>query len=306
MSKTNRREYRVPASCDVVFYWQDLTEEIYTSRPRARDVSSNGMCVESTVPVDPGTQICLQIPGYYSAIEAAVRYCLREGDGYRIGLEFSSPEHGLAQAIGTALDYYQILQLSTTAEMETVHRVYRIMAARFHPDNPNSGDPERFLLLSEAYNVLSDPARRAEYDRLRGEDPNRALPLFQARSFIDDKEGERHRRLGVLCLLYNQRRRHPERPTMGLIELEEIMSIPREYLEFTLWYLREKKYVGMGESADYCLTANGVDFVEEHSLARDLLTRLLAAGSSGVAFAETLEDTPVSEPLQSEINKIRA
>src|ERR1700723_3606999 len=106
MSLTNRREYRVPASCDVVFYWEDSTGEFHTSHPRARDVSSNGMRVENAIPLDPGHQVVLQIPGHCSAIEAAVRYCVREGDGYRIGLEFSSPEHGLPQAIGTALDYY--------------------------------------------------------------------------------------------------------------------------------------------------------------------------------------------------------
>jgi hypothetical protein len=57
-----------------------------------------------------------------------------------------------------------------------------------------------------------------------------------------------------------------------------------------------------GESADYCLTADGVDFVEEHALARDLLTRLLEAGGSCVAFAEAGEESPVFAPLQSQIN----
>jgi len=42
------------------------------------------------------------------------------------------------------------------ADPETIHRVYRIMAARFHPDNPTTGSLERFLLLREAYQTLSD------------------------------------------------------------------------------------------------------------------------------------------------------
>jgi hypothetical protein len=64
------------------------------------------------------------------------------------------------------------------------------------------------------------------------------------------------------------------------MDLEELMSIPREYLEFTLWYLKQKKYVEMGQGADFSLTAEGVDFIEEHTPARDLLMRLLAAGGS--------------------------
>ena len=64
-------------------------------------------------------------------------------------------------------DYYEFLQISPKAEPETIHRVYRFMAARFYPDNTSTGDPENFFLLSQAYKVLSDPERRAQYDASR-------------------------------------------------------------------------------------------------------------------------------------------
>ena len=54
-------------------------------------------------------------------------------------------------------DYYEVLQISRNADVETIHRVYRIMAARFHPDNPRTGDTETFLVLRRAYQVLGDP-----------------------------------------------------------------------------------------------------------------------------------------------------
>ena len=38
-------------------------------------------------------------------------------------------------------NYYEILQISRNADQETIHRVFRIMAGRFHPDNPKSGSP---------------------------------------------------------------------------------------------------------------------------------------------------------------------
>jgi hypothetical protein len=119
------------------------------------------------------------------------------------------------------------------------------------------------------------------------------LPLFQAKSFVDEKAGESHRRLGVLCLLYAQRRRNPSHPTITLIELEEVMAIPREYLEFTLWYLKQKRYAEMDSGADYCLTATGVDFVGEHSPAEDILVRLLASGESRTGGGSTSEQTAV-------------
>jgi curved DNA-binding protein CbpA len=61
-------------------------------------------------------------------------------------------------------DYYEFLQISPHANLDTIHRVYRFLAARFHPDNPESGDPELFRNVRTAYEVLSDPKRRAEYD----------------------------------------------------------------------------------------------------------------------------------------------
>jgi hypothetical protein len=286
MQKIKRQHDRVPVDYEVAFYWEDAAGQVYTTRPRARDASPSGMCVESTVPIESGTEVCVDIPDHGSASEAVVRYCVRDNAVFRIGVQFLSGSH----RSGPEMDYYEVLQLSPKADLETIHRVYRIMAARFHPDNPDSGDQERFLLLSEAYRTLSDPSRRAQYDLLRGTEMRRPLPLFQARAFVDEREGEMNRRLGVLCLLYAQRRRNPDHPTIALIDLEEVMAIPREYLEFTLWYLKKKTYVEMDQGADFCLTAAGVDFVEEHTPAQEILFRLL--GGCGSRSAREDEARP--------------
>jgi DnaJ domain/PilZ domain len=282
LTKIKRQHDRVPVDYEVVFLWEDAAGEVHNTRPQACDASDSGMRVESPVSIESGTQVCVDVPRYGSVIEAVVRYCVPGDAAFRIGVQFfsSTGSHQSPHAVGTELDYYEVLQLSSKADMETIHRVYRIMAARFHPDNPDSGDQERFLLLSEAYQILSDPLRRADYDLLKGTERRRPLPLFQARAFVDEKEGEANRRLGVLCLLYAQRRRNSENPTITLMELEEVMSIPRDYLEFTLWYLKQKKYVEMTQGADFCLTAAGVDFVEEHTPAQNILRHLLNGSGS--------------------------
>lgn len=277
---TKRQHYRAPVDYETVFYWEDGSGRVHTTRPRVRDASDFGMRVESAVAIDSGTEVCVEAERYGSPLAATVRYCVPEATRFRIGIQFSGSARRAAHAANGEIDYYEVLQLSPKADMETIHRVYRIMAARFHPDNPNSGDQERFLLLSEAYRILSDPERRTHYDLSRSGRPPSAVPLFQARAFVDEKEGEMNRRLGVLCLLYAQRRRFPDRPSIALIELEALMSIPREYLEFTLWYLKQKKYVEMDQGADFSLTAAGVDFVEEHTLAREILVRLLTGGEA--------------------------
>ena len=61
-------------------------------------------------------------------------------------------------------DYYEALQISPNADGETIARVFRHLAKRYHPDNPETGDVEKFDRLSKAHRILSDPEKRAGYD----------------------------------------------------------------------------------------------------------------------------------------------
>src|SRR6266508_406483 len=64
-------------------------------------------------------------------------------------------------------DYYEILGVSRDAENGELKSAYRRLALQHHPDR-NPGNPEaaeRFKEASEAYAVLSDPEKRARYDR---------------------------------------------------------------------------------------------------------------------------------------------
>src|ERR1022692_4577352 len=134
--------------------------------------------------------------------------------------------------MSTPVNHYEELQISRNADEETIHRVYRMMAVRFHPDNAKSGDLERFLRLQEAYETLSDPARRAQYDRTHLTPEEEALPIFELDDFTDDLRGEVNRRLGVLSVLYHRRRINGDKPGISMLDLERRMALPREYLDF--------------------------------------------------------------------------
>jgi len=180
-------------------------------------------------------------------------------------------------------DYYEFLQISPNADMDTIHRVYRFLAARFHPDNPSSGDAEQFRLLKTAYDTLSDHARRTEYDaKRRRESPQ---PFSTSIDFMDTLDGELNRRLAVLAVLYHRRRSNAMMPEVSLSEIEERMGFPRDYLDFTLWYLQKKGYIAKADNAQFTLTAEGVDFVETHRVDFPLLHKMLTSGSSGAAAA---------------------
>ncbi len=65
------------------------------------------------------------------------------------------------------LDYYEVLSVSKTASDSEIKTAYRKLAMQFHPDR-NPGDKaaeEKFKECSEAYGILSDPQKRAAYDR---------------------------------------------------------------------------------------------------------------------------------------------
>jgi curved DNA-binding protein len=48
-------------------------------------------------------------------------------------------------------NYYEFLQISPNAEAATIQRVYRFLAGRYHPDNPETGDTDKFVLLNCAF-----------------------------------------------------------------------------------------------------------------------------------------------------------
>jgi curved DNA-binding protein len=173
-------------------------------------------------------------------------------------------------------DYYEFLQISPSAEADTIHRVYRFLATRFHPDNQETGDTERFFLLSQAYEVLSDPMRRADYDSSR--QSSQPEPLSAWIDFMDSMEGERNRRLAVLTVLYFQRRTNPDHPEVSLRGIESRLGFPRDYLLFTVWYLRTKGFITRADNAEFTITADGVDFVETQRTNIPVLDKLLTAG----------------------------
>ncbi len=180
-------------------------------------------------------------------------------------------------------DYYEFLQISRNAEADTIHRVYRFLAARFHPDNAETGNDAQFFLLKQAYDVLSDPERRAKYDASFENEVLAPDPLSDSIDFMDQIDGELNRRLAVLAVLYIRRRTNPDKPEVSLMEVELRMGFPREYLEFTTWYLQKKGYITRADNSAFTLTADGVDFVETQRANIPVLNKLLTSSSGSGA-----------------------
>jgi curved DNA-binding protein CbpA len=164
-----------------------------------------------------------------------------------------------------AIDYYEILQISPNAEPETVHRVFRLLAQRYHPDNAETGDEAQFRVLTDAYRVLSDPEQRARYDVLHANLRQERWRLVASGADADNNfDSERTTRLTVLEVLYTRRRLEPDSAGLSPLDLEKLIGRPREHLEFTIWYLVQKKFVTRSDGSMLQVTVDGVEYLENN------------------------------------------
>jgi DnaJ-like protein len=171
-------------------------------------------------------------------------------------------------------DHYEALQLSPNADSETIGRVYRILAKRYHPDNQQTGDAAKFATIAEAHRVLSDPEQRAAYDARYEADRGAILKIIDEASGPNPFAADQRMFDAILSLLYVARRRDPNNGGIGIVQLERMVGCPAEHLEFHVWYLREKQVIQRLENGLFSITAHGVDTViaqDTLSLRRDRL-----------------------------------
>jgi curved DNA-binding protein CbpA len=175
-------------------------------------------------------------------------------------------------------DYYDVLQISTNAEPETINRVYRMLAQRYHPDNQQSGNEGKFRMLTEAYSVLSDPEKRARYDVLHQQHKQDRWRLVASGAQPEnDFEMEQIIRLSVLEALYTKRRLEPTSPGIPFREFETLTGRAREHLEFTIWFLLKKRFVEYDDKSCLSLTVEGADYLEQGYRSNQHQKRLRAA-----------------------------
>ena len=275
-----RREQRHVNRDSYSICWHDDHGQNWSVEVRGMDLSQSGMRVFSARAVSTGIVVFVQAIGGTLAGYCVVRHCTPHGDQFAVGIEFHEETRSTTSVPDAGdVNYYEFLHISPQADLSAIQRGYRMMAARFHPDNPETGDPEKFLILQAAHHTLSDPARRAAYDAHLESLEIGPLPIFELKEFVIGVEGETNRRLGVLSLLYNRRRTSPQNPGVSIFELEKRMGFSREFLDFTTWYLKCKKFVTMEDNSQLTLTALGVDYVESKAGEAPIMERLLHSGT---------------------------
>jgi curved DNA-binding protein CbpA len=156
-------------------------------------------------------------------------------------------------------DYYEILQVSPRADRDTIERVFRYLANRFHPDNRETGNVERFTELVDAYEVLSSAAKRAKYDVTYESVRESRWKMFNHETASENVDNDSRLRLALMSILYIVRRNNPTEPGVGTMELERLLECPEAVLKFHTWYLKENQWISRLETGYLAITALGVD-----------------------------------------------
>jgi curved DNA-binding protein len=256
-----RSERRKEADYPVELTWKSESGEKCFETCRAINLSEIGVAVECPEQIPLLAHVIVRAPAFEVAALAQVKHCTWRGAIYVLGLNFVAKTSTVAND-PTAPDHYEILRLSAAADNDTIERVYRTLAKRFHPDNEKTGDAEIFLRIAEAHRILIDPRRRERYDREL--DNSKSVVRFDlgSRDFFAGLRGEQNRRLAVLCLLYRKRIIDHGSPGLSILDLESLSGFTREELGFAAWYLCEKGFVRIDDHTDYQILTAGVDFVE--------------------------------------------
>jgi curved DNA-binding protein len=161
------------------------------------------------------------------------------------------------------IDYYEDLQVSPRADFETIERVFRLLAKRYHPDNATAGDVTRFDIIMQAYHELSDPRKRAAYDVIYDEYQAQRWKQKPGPAGMPESTNADQIREAILSVLLQQRLQEPSNAGIGLWYLEKYLGWPEKILEFHIWYMKEKGWIARSDSGHYMITAQGVDKFEE-------------------------------------------
>lgn len=168
----------------------------------------------------------------------------------------------------TFVDYYELLECSPNARLETIEQLFRHLAKEFHPVAGERGDAKKFGEIVQIFQTLQDPQKRAEYDReYRRQkeacvETREAIVPGESSSMKDTDE-----RFRILTVLYNRRRNNMKHPGQSPSSLAEMTGCADTVIDFHIWYFMQKGWVMREESGVVSITALGVDRIDEMNLA---------------------------------------
>ena len=189
-----------------------------------------------------------------------------------------------APAAGKFQDHYEVLGVEHKAGTDAIQLAYSRLAEKFHPQNGSTPDFEKFEAVGLAFEVLSDPDLRKDFDKLKGIG-GEEKPKFSGRPFFAAYGRDVNLRIALLCVLYDRRRNKPFTPALSMRHIESIVAGTSEELNFALWYLKTRDLVTQDDKSSLQISAEGMDFLQNNPPDADDVMRYIR-NESGEAPVE--------------------
>ena len=212
--------------------------------------------------------------------------------------------------VGKFQDHYEVLGIDPKADSETVQRAYTKLAQRYHFSNADTGDQEKFEAVNLAYEILSDPILRPEFDRVKGIPDDTGPPRFSGLEFFENLGRGTGLRTALLCVLYDRRRNKPFTPSLSMRQIENIVEGTPAELTFVLWFLKQRSFIASDDKSSLQITVIGMDFLEANPPDPKLVMRFIKlsgmVGSKGDADAAATETPVAAETIAAAITPVVA
>ncbi len=169
-----------------------------------------------------------------------------------------------APLAGKFVDHYAILGVDPGADTEAIQLAYMKFYEKYGADNIDTADAAKLDQIQAAYETLSDPELRKEFDAIKGVSRDSGKPMFTGMSFFDMLGQEVGLRGALLSVLYDRRRAKPFTPSLSMRQLESILDASVEAMNFALWYLKQRGFVGSDDKSSLLITVAGMDFLEQN------------------------------------------
>lgn len=256
IERRRQRRERIDAAVELI--WRDEAGQRRFECARIVDYSLGGAGIASPQPAPISSCLILRAPGIGTVALSQVRNCCWRRTQYRLGIEFMEKAATDPPDTAAEPDHHELLRAGVAGDYDRVDRLYRVLAVRYHPDNPETGNSEVYLRIGEAYRILA--ASQSQTHGTGVEKPATGSGWQEGIRELDDKK------VAVLAMLYQRRMSDFRNAVVSAMELESLTGLPAVEVGFILWYLREKGAVNLCDgSSDYAISATGVDILGRHS-----------------------------------------
>ena len=204
-----------------------------------------------------------------------------------------------APLAGKFQDHYEVLGVDPNSDSDTIQKIYAKLAQKYHPNNSETGNQEKFDAVNLAYETLADPLLRREFDRVKGINREESKPAFSGLEFFDALGRERDLRAALLCVLYDRRRTKPFTPSLSMRHIEAIIDATTEELTSALWYLKKRALVASDDKSSLQITVDGMDFLESNKPKADAVMPFIKAAALPAGKAQTAQPVAAPTPRES-------